>query len=186
MHNIRLQGIAGHEEISGLTVPPSPRLKRLESDYQVLRQKFDGHPNITVVALGVTPPEKYQVTYKVPSLRLDPTNRPIVSNVTVVQFDLGINYPREKPHAVAFEPVFHPNFGEYVCIADFWSPAQSLADIILEVGEMLQWQKYNIQSPLNAPAADWAVKHRAELPIGSIDIYRSSATPKISLKPQKG
>lgn len=164
----------------------SPRQKRLESDYQLLRQKFDGHPNIRVVAVGVTPPEKYQVTYSLPSLRLDPQNRPIVSNTTVVEFELGINYPREKPHATAFEAVFHPNFGDYVCIADFWSPAQSLADIMLEVAQMLQWQKYNIQSPLNAPAADWAVKHRDELPIGAVDVYRASATPLISLKSQKG
>lgn len=164
----------------------NPRQRRLESDYQLLRQKFDGHPNITVVAIGTTPPEKYQVTYNLPSLRLDPSNRPIVSNTTVVQFELGINYPREKPHAVAFETVFHPNFADYVCIADFWSPAQSLADIVLEVGDMLQWQKYNIQSPLNAPAADWAVKHRDELPIGNVDIHRSSATLKIALRPQKG
>jgi ubiquitin-protein ligase len=77
--------------------------------------------------------------------------------------------------------VFHPNFGEYVCIADFWSPAQSLADIVMDVGLMLQWQKYNVQSPLNAVAADWAVKHRDELPVGTIDLSSGTQAIEITL-----
>jgi ubiquitin-protein ligase len=106
-------------------------------------------------------------------------------NVTVVDFVLPINYPREKPHAVALEKVFHPNFGEYVCIADFWSPAQKLADIILDVGEMLQWQKYNIKSPLNAVAADWAVKHKDELPVGDKNLSLGIQSPVVSVKLSK-
>lgn len=159
----------------------SPRIKRLESDYQALRLKFDGHPSITVQAIGVTPPDKYRVIYRVPSMRLDPQNRPIISQLTVIDFELPMAYPKEKPRAVASESVFHPNFGDYVCIADFWSPAQSLCDIVLEVGEMLQWQKYNILSPLNAVAADFAVKHRAELPVGHINLSAATAAPDVRL-----
>jgi ubiquitin-protein ligase len=99
--------------------------------------------------------------------------------MTVVDFQLPSNYPKEKPRAIAHEVVFHPNFGDYVCIADFWSPAQSLVDIVLEVGEMLQWQKYNILSPLNAIAADWAVTKRESLPVGRVDLYGMSATPTV-------
>jgi ubiquitin-protein ligase len=159
----------------------SPRIRRLSNDYELLRSRFDGHSNISVEPLGTVPPERYRVTYRVPSLRLDASNVPTVSSVTVVDFELPNSYPREKPLAVAHGAVFHPNFGEYVCIADFWSPAQSLADIILEVGQMLQWQKYNIQSPLNAVAADWAVKHSAELPIGTQDLSRGTSTIELKL-----
>lgn len=159
----------------------SPRVKRLESDYQALRLKFDGHPYITVQAIGSTPPDKYRVIYRVPSMRLDPQNRPIITQLTVVDFELPMAYPKEKPRAVATEAVFHPNFGDYVCIADFWSPAQSLCDIVLEVGEMLQWQKYNILSPLDAVAADFAVKHISELPIGHIDLNAATAAPEVRL-----
>jgi ubiquitin-protein ligase len=159
----------------------SPRITRLENDYQKLRQKFDGHPYIVVEPLGSFPPQKYRVVYKVPSLRLDQNNTPVVSNLTVVDFELPSTYPRDKPRAVALEKVFHPNFDSYVCIADFWSPAQSLADIVLEVGEMLQWQKYNILSPLNAPAANWAVKHQAELPVGHIELGQATVMPVIKI-----
>ena len=154
----------------------------MANDYQDLRLRFDGHPFIQIQALGPVPAERYRVVYKVPSLRLNPSNQPIVMNVTVVDFMLPANYPKEKPHAVALEPVFHPNFGEYVCIADFWSPAQKLADIILDVGEMLQWQKYNIKSPLNAVAADWAVKHKDELPVGDKNLNLGTQSVSVTIK----
>jgi ubiquitin-protein ligase len=160
----------------------SPRLTRLENDYNLLRSKFDGHPNIRVEALGPVPPEHYRVTYDVDSLRIDQSNRPVVVKTTVVDIDLPSGYPREKPHAVAHGTVFHPNFGQYVCIADFWSPAQSLADIVLEIGEMLQWQKYNVQSPLNAIAADWAVKNRDNLPVGEIELSKKTSEVNIIVK----
>jgi ubiquitin-protein ligase len=162
----------------------SPRLTRLENDYQALRSRFDGHPNITIEPLGTVPPEHYRITFNVDSLRLDPNNRPVVVASTVVDLDLPAGYPREKPHAVAHGEVFHPNFGQYVCIADFWSPAQSLSDIVVEIGEMLQWQKYNIQSPLNAIAADWAVKNIENLPVGKAELSRAGSTISITVKDQ--
>lgn len=155
----------------------SPRLIRLESDFQQLRQMFDGHPSIRVQPMGPQPYQRYRVAYHVPSLRLDPKGRPTVSHVTEIDFELPASYPKDKPRAVATEEVFHPNFSSWVCIADFWSPAQSLADIFLEVGEMLQWQKYNVQSPLSAPAADWAVNHRSELPVGTINLRALVGSP---------
>lgn len=150
----------------------SPRMRRLAADYEQLRHRFDGHPSVRVAAVGTAPPERYRVTYSVPSLRLDERSRPVIVHDTVIDIELPIDYPRNKPRAVAHGNVFHPNFGEYVCIADFWSPAQSLADIVTQMGRMLQWQIYNVQSPLNAIAADWAVSHRSELPVGAIDMTR--------------
>lgn len=158
----------------------SPRLTRLAHDYEQLRSLFDGNPYVHVQALGPVPPERYRVTYNVPSLRLDSSRQPIVNQVTVVDIELPIGYPKEKPHAVAHGNVFHPNFGDYVCIADFWSPAQSLADIVIDIGNMLQWQKYNIQSPLNAIAADWAVKNSESIPVGTVDLFRVTSTVTIN------
>lgn len=160
----------------------SPRIRRLTADYEQLRKRFDGHPAVKIDPLGTVPPERYRVTYDVPSLRLNEKNKPIVVQQTVVDIELPIDYPRTKPRAVAHGSVFHPNFGEYVCIADFWSPAQSLTDIVTEIGQMLQWQLYNVQSPLNAVAADWAVRHREELPVGDIDLL--SAGPAFDLNIQ--
>lgn len=161
---------------------PSPRVSRLQNDYQQLRVRFDGHPHISVEPSGPMPPDKYQLVFDVPHLRLDGQNRPTISDRCFVTLSLPLGYPKEKPHAVAHEAVFHPNFGDYICIADFWSPAQSLAEIVLDIGEMLQWQKYNIQSPLNAIAADWAVKNSSDLPVGHLKLSEATGTPSVTVR----
>ena len=160
----------------------SPRTRRLTSDYEQLRAKYDGHPSVRIDPIGTVPPERYRVTYTIPSLRLDDKNRPLVVQETVVDLELPSDYPRSKPRAVAHGSVFHPNFGEYVCIADFWSPSQGLTDIVAEIGQMLQWQLYNVQSPLNAVAADWAVKNKEELPIGNVDMLSAGSHFELNIK----
>lgn len=148
----------------------NPRLRRLENDYQEIRRRFDGDSYVEVLPLGTVPPQQYQLIYRVPSLRINMSNSPVMVPQTIINLSLPMGYPREKPNAVAIDPVFHPNFGNYVCIADFWSPAQSLSDIIVLMGDMLQWKKFNIRSPLNAVAAEWAVEHGGEIPIGNIEL----------------
>lgn len=163
----------------------SPRLNRLQNDYAQLRARFDGHPYIQVSPRGTVPPEEYQIVYSLPALVLDERNQPRRIQRTFVTLSLPHGYPKQKPHAVANEKIFHPNFSDYICIADFWSPAQSLADIVLEIGQMLQWQKYNIQSPLNAVAAEWSVENGDDLPIGNLDVFTASGSPKVSIHPQE-
>jgi ubiquitin-protein ligase len=148
----------------------NPRLRRLENDYQEIRRRFDGDSSVEVLPLGTVPPQQYQIIYRVPSLRINVNNSPVMVPQTIINLSLPAGYPREKPNAVAIDPVFHPNFGNYVCIADFWSPAQSLSDIIVLMGDMLQWKKFNIRSPLNAVAAEWAVEHASEIPIGNVEL----------------
>lgn len=161
----------------------SPRQLRLENEYKQLRAKLDGNPFIEIQPVGPAPFERYRVVYRVPSLRLDGQNRPVEAPITVVDFQLPHGYPKEKPHAVvAGASVFHPNFGDYICIADYWSPAQTVLDIILEVGEMLQWKKYNILSPLNAVAANWAAQNRDHLPLaGSVALMESLHVPEVKV-----
>jgi ubiquitin-protein ligase len=147
----------------------TPRLRRLDSDYKDLVNTFSGNAYIYIEPQGVMPPEKYHILYRVPALSRDNMNQIVVRQQTVVEITLPMGYPKEKPHAVSFDPIFHPNFGQYICIADFWSPANSLVDIVRDIGLMLQWQKYNIRSPLNAVAAEWSQSHLNSLPIGNID-----------------
>lgn len=164
----------------------NPRLRRLENDYREIRSRFDGDPNITITPVGAMPPERYQVIYRVPSLRLGENNEIARTDQTVVMITLPTGYPREKPHATALDAVFHPNFGSYVCIADFWSPGQSLGDIIVSIGDMLQYRKYNIRSPLNAVAAEWANGNAHSLPIGTIEVGASLAPMSVKVNVNPG
>lgn len=162
----------------------NPRLRRLMADAEMMRTEFAGHPYIAVEPIGYDPPEQYRVTYRLNSVLLDAhTGQPVVSEQHQAFITLTAAYPREKPYAVMQTPVFHPNFGpnagDEICIGDFWTPAQTLADIVVKIGAMLQFQMYNVRSPLNAVAARWVAQNEAVFPIGDIELFQ--AEPEISL-----
>ena len=148
----------------------SPRTRRLTADAQRLHDAFTGHPAVHVEALGPAPAERYRVVYGVPGLRLTPDHHVARAYQHVVEVYLGAGYPREKPYVVSQTPVFHPNFGSHVCIADHWTPSQSLVDVVVQMGEMLQWQAFNTRSPLNAVAARWAAENTHQLPVGATSV----------------
>lgn len=151
-------------------VAMGPRLRRLHADYERLMTAFSGHPHIRVEAAAPQPPDRYRVVYTVPGLHMTAGNAITRVGQHVVDVQLPSGYPRDKPYCVTSAPVFHPNFGNYVCIADFWSPGQALADVIVQIGDMLQYKLYNTRSPLNAVAAKWAVENIASLPLSNIEL----------------
>ena len=149
------------------------RLRRLYADYQQVRDEFAGHPFIDVEPMRGNPPEVYRVHYHVKGLELDQaTNRPRVRTEHVVTIYLHSEYPREKPKCVLETPIFHPNFGAYICIDDYWAAGETVADVIIQIGEMIQYQSYNPKSPLNAVAARWAVQNEGLFPIGTANLYQ--------------
>lgn len=152
-------------------VPMNPRLRRLQADYDEILRAFGGHPHVTVTALGPAPADRYQVIYNVPALVTDDANALQVRLQHIVQIHLPAGYPREKPYCTIDSNVFHPNFGNYICIADFWNPSQSVIDVIVQIGDMLQYKLFNTRSPLNALAAQWAVEHLDRLPVGDIELF---------------
>jgi ubiquitin-protein ligase len=149
----------------------SPRLRRLAADFDAVLRAFTGHRYVSVSPMGASPPDRYRVVYNVPGLLADGQNKLHVVWQHVVDINLSASYPRDKPYCTAAGPVFHPNFGAHVCVADYWSPSQSIVDLIVQIGDMLQYRTYNTRSPLNAVAARWAVENIDRLPIGDIDLY---------------
>lgn len=146
----------------------SGNARRLENDYKELRDAFAGDPLVDIRAVGKAPFDKYMIVYKVPSLRLNSSGQPMRVDSTVVEISLPAGYPKVPLVAktVAGDVVFHPNFNaQKICIADFWSPSIRLVDMVRKIGEMLQWTDYNIESPLNAVAAEWSQSHLNEIPL---------------------
>ena len=149
------------------------RLRRLYADYQTVRDEFAGHPLIDVTPLQGDPPEVYEVVYRVKGLELDEsTGRPRERNHHVARIYLSHAYPREKPKCDLLTPIFHPNFGSYICIGDHWAAGETLVDVIMQIGEMIQYQSYNPKSPLNATAARWAEQNQHLFPIGTQDLWQ--------------
>jgi hypothetical protein len=162
----------------------NPRQRRLTADADLMRSGFAGHPNVTVEPLGWEPPERYRVILRVPSVRIDETSgQPQLSDETAVVVTLPSGYPREKPFCTTESQVFHPNFGgrvgDEICIADYWVPSQTLVDIVVKIGSMLQYQTYNVKSPLNAVAAQWVIDNPDAFPIGEVQLFQ--AEPEIEV-----
>lgn len=155
------------------------RLRRLLADYEKVRTEFVGHKYITVEAMSGQPPEKYRVTFRLKGLRWDAAqDRPVVVSLHVAEIVLQQDYPREKPQCRLLTEIWHPNFGPYICIGDHWAAGESLADVIVQIGDMIQYKTYNTKSPLNGLAARWAQENSAFLPVGNVDLYQ--AEPEIS------
>jgi ubiquitin-protein ligase len=149
------------------------RLRRLYADSQKIQDEFTGHPYIQVRALAGNPPEAYEIDYRVTGLKLDrTTNRPVRITEHRARIYLHQDYPREKPRCEMLTEIFHPNFGSYICIGDYWSAGETIADIIIQIGEMIQYKEYNPKSPLDALAARWSEQNRGLLPVGHVDLYQ--------------
>ncbi len=157
------------------------RTRRLQADYDKIKDEFYGHKYVRVEPLEGTPPTRYQVSYYLKGLKWDKrSKRPIESNHHRVEIYLQKNYPREKPQCTIKSEIFHPNFGSSkICIADHWAAGESLADIIIQIGQMIQYQNYNPKSPLNQDAARWTTKNEKLFPIGNIDLYQPE--PEVTL-----
>lgn len=164
----------------------NPRLRRLQSDYDEVRELFSGHPHVSVEPRGTQrPPESYRVEYRLVGLYLE-GEQPSYREQHAVDIMLPRNYPAEKPYCVPLTPVFHPNVRDYFCIADYWAAGTSLADVIVKLGDMLQWRVYNPASPLDAVSAKWAVEQeRAGLfPVGDVDLGVAEVAVTLRSKPQ--
>lgn len=150
----------------------NPRLRRLQSDYDLVREIFSGHPHVSIEPIGRRlPPESYRVEFRLRGLYLN-GEQPDYRDVHTAEIMLPLHYPAEKPYVVPLTPVFHPNIQEFFCIADYWAAGTTLADVLAKLGDMIQWRVYNYASPLDAVAASWAIEQEPTglFPIGDVDL----------------
>ena len=148
------------------------RMRRLTSDFEQVKKDFSGHKNIIVTPIGDVPPEKYHITYFVNGIYLLPDGRIETLGRHEVEISLPADYPRYKPICKILTPIWHPNFRDgQICIGDIWGAGESLSDIIINIGDMIQYKSWNSYSPLSADAAQWAIENKHLFPVGNIDLY---------------
>ena len=150
------------------------RMRRLMSDYEQVMKDFAGHQFIKVTPVGTEPPEQYHVTYFVNGIYLLPDGRIETLGRHEVEITLHADYPRYKPICRILTPIWHPNFRDgQICIGDIWGAGESLTDIIINIGDMIQYKSWNASSPLSADAAKWAIENRHLFPVGTINLYNT-------------
>lgn len=148
------------------------RMTRLKSDYEEIKRTFGKDDFVDIVAVGPAPAEKYRIVYKVPTFHLDQNGSPVPVSTTVVDIELPMEYPKIAPVAkTVSDVVFHPNFNATkICLMDYWHPAAQMVDLIREIGDMLQWKKFNVRAPLNAFAVDWGQNNQTKFPLSNIEL----------------
>lgn len=145
------------------------RTRRLMADAQHMAEAFLVSSIIRILETQGEPPDLYRVEYQINSL--GPTEDPEVPearDVHQVEIQLTADYPRVSPKCKMLTPVYHPNIDpSHVCVGDHWAAGERLVDLVIRIGEMLAYQAYNIQSPLDAHAAMWADLNPGKLPTDS-------------------
>jgi ubiquitin-protein ligase len=147
------------------------RLRRLLADFEKVQAMFTQHPFIRLVATEGTPPDKYRIAFHLPGLVPVNETEFVPGALHQAEIYLPCDYPRRPPFCRMITPVFHPNIDpQKICLGDHWSAGQSLAQMIVQIGEMICYQSYNLKSPLNARAAAWAAQHLERLPLQPADL----------------
>ena len=156
-------------EAAPAAVPKSPlRTRRLMADARQMTDAFANSPLIKVRPIAGDPPEAYHVEYSVRGLERGRGNRPAPREHHLVEIRLTSDYPRLAPQCKMMTPVFHPNIDPTtICVGDHWTAGERLVDLTVRIGEMIAYQAYNIQSPLDAEAAMWADLNQQVLPTDS-------------------
>ncbi len=146
------------------------RLRRLNADSISLTEYISRHPRLKLIQQHGDPPERYQIEFRIRSLRMQ-DGQLVDAKSHVVEIHLPRNYPRTPPQCRMLSPVFHPNIAPHaICVGDHWSPGESLQSIVARIGEMLAYQSYNVKSPLNGEAARWVEQNEDRLPLDNVSL----------------
>ena len=162
----------------------SPRVRRLRTDLKSLETlkadstilQFEPHGN---------PPGQYKVRFIGKGFaRSRDGARVVIQDVHEVYIRLGASYPRVMPEMQWKTPIFHPNISGSgaVCLGGYgtyWVPSLNLDELCEMLWEMIRYANFDVTSPYNREAADWANSQRQyRLPIDPRPIRDKLAAAK--------
>jgi len=144
-----------------------------------MRQLTADSPFVQFTPFG-EPPERYIVTLTCKGVGKAPgAPRPHLTTQHQFEIYLHAQYPRIQPRLTWQSNIFHPNImppekNGGVCIGG-WTPAETLAQLCLRLGEMVQYKSYNTRDPLDVEAARWAAQFEHLFPIDTRPLLRASS-----------
>ena len=159
------------------------RETRLSNDYKKIRQLVNRSELIHIMATEGDPPEKYLIRFTCRGVeKLAPGGRPVIRDVHEVRIYLHAEYPLKQPQLKWQTPIFHPNIHSTgaVCIGAWW-PAKTLDELLLTLGEMVQYKNLGPKDPMNSKAAAWALRNKRHFPIDKRPLKGESLEDKINI-----
>ena len=137
----------------------SPRIRRLRSDLAAL-EKLKAESSIFDFRHTGRPPQQFLVGFAGKSLSRE-KGKVVVRNHHEVEIKLGASYPRTIPEIRWLSSIYHPNISEIgiVCLGAYgthWVPSLALDELCVMLWDMARFGNYDIRSPYNREAAQWA------------------------------
>jgi ubiquitin-protein ligase len=149
----------------------SPRIRRLRSDLKAMEALRAESTILEFEARG-NPPAEYLVRFLGKGIARGPDQlRIVIQEVHEVNVRLGASYPRVTPELHWKTPIFHPNVSGSgnVCLGGYgthWVPSLNLDELCEMLWDMVRYANYDVTSPYNREAADWARRqHQYQLPV---------------------
>jgi len=142
----------------------TPRDRRLLTDLRDMEALAEGG-GVSFRTEG-DPPELYHLMLTAPGLALDQRRTLAVRQLHRCDVYLHLDYPRRPPVVTWLTPVFHPNLlgperNGGVCIGS-WSAAESLADLVVRLQDLVTYRSVNPIDALDLEAAAWVREHAVE------------------------
>jgi ubiquitin-protein ligase len=146
---------------------PRIRARRLQAEFERVRELHNKGGLIAIEDTRGDPPDRYIVRFTCRGIAAVLNNQPLYSDLHRVSLALTDTFPVNQPLMEWLTPIFHPNIsanGEAVCIGS-WYPAKTLDELLLMLGEMIQYKNYASYDPLHLEASLWAMAHKDLFPV---------------------
>ena len=140
---------------------------RLRNDHNRVIDLVKRSEFVFIIDTDGDPPERYRIRFTCKGVeKLTPSNRPVYRELHEVTVYLHAEYPLKQPQLKWLTPIFHPNIHRTgaVCIGAWW-PAKTLDELLLTLGEMIQYKNFDPMDPMNSQAASWALRNKNLFPI---------------------
>jgi ubiquitin-protein ligase len=153
------------------------------NDYERVRDLVNRSEFVHILSTEADPPERYLIRFTCKGVeKLRPNGEPVYREAHEVSLYLHAEYPLKQPQLKWLTPIFHPNIHVTgaVCIGAWW-PAKTLDEMLLTLGEMIQYKNFDPKDPMNSRAAAWALRQKNLFPIDSRPLKGQSLADLIKI-----
>lgn len=157
------------------------RERRLLNDYKRLQELVSRSEFIHILTTDGNPPERYLIRFTCRGVeKINGSGAPAFRDVHEVNVYLHAEYPLKQPQLKWMTPIFHPNIHltGAVCIGAWW-PAKTLDELLISLGEMVQYKNFDPKDPMNSRAAAWSMRHKHLFPVDSRPLKGQSLADQI-------
>lgn len=149
---------------------------KLDEIFTDIQNCFASRSDIIVSPQKGSPPDQYEVTYKLKGLTKNSQGDITETTDHKIELTIPFGFPHFPPSCKPKSDIFHPDFDPAaICLGDFWNQDCQLSDLILHVAKMLNGEIYSTTNAFNEEAALWYTTNADRLPLSVVTPDSDSA-----------